>query len=291
MEIRPLRNERERSALRAFLAEADAADYLLEEFDDWSREAAVYVGLHEGSIVALGRIHDLGEGDAWVSGVRVHPDLRRQGFGRKLVQELLDLAAARGCRTARAVTEDENAASRRLFGRLGFRPTAPLTLREGPARPPDADDPAIELAVTDELPGRPGWFPGEFGVCDVIPHDHAGFFGAWRSALLGRWVGERKLWIGSDLAIVVLRDWIASPSTIWAQPLAGSADSVLSAFSVVAHRLGAEAWQAFLPADGDRPARYDALGAAPHATWGCRAHLFEARLPEPSGPRGASSGR
>jgi ribosomal protein S18 acetylase RimI-like enzyme len=54
----------------------------------------------------------------------VMPDLRNRGVGRLLVEHLLELGAARGCRRAALDVSAENPRAQALYERLGFAVTA-----------------------------------------------------------------------------------------------------------------------------------------------------------------------
>ena len=54
----------------------------------------------------------------------VHPQRRRRGHGRALVEGLLERASAKGAGTAYLQVLGGNRAARDLYGELGFEPTA-----------------------------------------------------------------------------------------------------------------------------------------------------------------------
>lgn len=60
--------------------------------------------------------------------IYIAPDRRGQGIGKRLLQALIDRAAARGLRTMIAGITADNTASLRLHESLGYRPAG--TLRE-----------------------------------------------------------------------------------------------------------------------------------------------------------------
>lgn len=55
-----------------------------------------------------------------VHALGVHPDFLRQGVARFLVDSLLDVARAQGCRAVRLDTYVENSPARELYSRYGF---------------------------------------------------------------------------------------------------------------------------------------------------------------------------
>lgn len=58
---------------------------------------------------------------AMVNMVAVHPRFGRQGFGKRIVSHLMDLARARGLRALRLDVVDINEPAKRLYTSLGFQ--------------------------------------------------------------------------------------------------------------------------------------------------------------------------
>lgn len=61
-----------------------------------------------------------GAPSAWVEDVVVHPDFRRQGLGRLLLDHLLAWAKARGATRAQLLADLENTAAERFYDDLGW---------------------------------------------------------------------------------------------------------------------------------------------------------------------------
>jgi RimJ/RimL family protein N-acetyltransferase len=274
MELHRLDPERELERLREFLSESDPHDYLLEDIEEWIRDGRLWGGLEGGSWVAFGRIHDLGHGEGWVSGLRVGLSRRGQGLGGQLLSGLLTDARSIGLTECRAVIEDGNLASRRLFARHGFRPIFEMTLRR--ARAGNIAAEPLRLARTgDRLDGPIGWIPSLTGRVDLLPGSEGGRFGRWDPHILDRWIKERKLYIGPRLAVAVQVDWLREPRTMWVNPLRGEPGSLLPAIASLAKTLGQEEWQAYLPSIEPLRQVYANLGLSPHAFWGDRIQLYE----------------
>jgi hypothetical protein len=228
----------------------------------------------EGEWVAFGRLHDLGDSEGWISGLRVDPPRRGRGIGSQLLAELLADAGDIGVTTLRAVIEDSNLASRRLFARFGFRSVALLTLGRGLARAGPAG--VLRRASAGEgLDGPPGWLPSLSDRVDLLPGMEGGRFGRWRPSLVARWAAEGKLFLGRGLAVAVQVDWWENPRTLWANPLLGSPGSLLAALGSLTRDLEHEEWQAFLPFSESAFAEYRNSGILPHPSWGNRVQLYE----------------
>ena len=285
MEIHRLDREHELERLREFLSETDPRDYLLEDIDEWTREGRLSVGVDEGSWVAFGRVHDLGHGEGWVSGLRVDRSRRRQGIGSWLLSGMLSDARSMGLTEFRAVIEDKNLASRRLFERHGFLPTFAMTLRG--ARAGTAGTGPLRLARTgDRLDGPIEWVPSLAGRVDLLPGEEGGRFGRWDPSIVDRWIQEGKLFLGPRLAVAIQVDWLREPRTMWVTPLRGEAGALLPAIGVLAKTLGQDAWQAFLPSTDHLRQVYADLGLRPHPFWGDCVHLYEQADATSASPEG-----
>jgi GNAT superfamily N-acetyltransferase len=273
----------ELSKLRNFLSESDPDDYLLEDIDEWIHDGRLWAGEEAGTWVAFGRVHDLGHGEGWLSGLRVQRSRRGQGLGGQLLSGLLSDARSLGITEMRAVIEDGNSVSRRLFARYGFRPQFEMTLRR--AKAGTAGDSPFHLAQSGESLGGPiGWLPSATGRVDLLPGSEGGRFGKWDPDVLNRWIKERKLQVGHGLAVAVQVDWWKEPRTMWANPLWGEPAALIPAIGSLAKTLGQEEWQAYLPSTEQLKNLYAQLGMTPHEFWGDRIHLYE-RIEAPSSPR------
>jgi GNAT superfamily N-acetyltransferase len=260
--------------LREFLAESDPRDYLLEDLEEWTRDGRLWAGVEGGRWISFGRLSDLGHAEGWVSALRVARSRRGQGVGSRFLRGLISDARSIGISELRAVIEDGNSASRRLFARHGFRPVFEMALRRARA----GRGPALPLRRArpgDPLGGPVGWVPSLSGRVDVLPGSEGGRFGRWDPNLLSRWAEEGKLYVGPGLAVAVQVDWWREPRTLWVNPIRGEPDSIFPAISLLADTLGHEEWQAFLPSTEPLRQVYTRLGLSPHADWGDRVHLYE----------------
>jgi len=266
--------------LRQFLRSSDPHDYLLEDIAEWTRSGRLWAGTERGNWLAFGRLHDLGEGEGWVSGFRVAAAHRGKGLGGQLLTQVISDARSIGVRSLRAAIEIENVGSSRLFTRSGFRPVIELTLRCGRATP--GSGPSLQRGD----PGVPwsgpvGWLPQATGYVDLLPGEDGGRFGRWRPSLAERWANEGKLYVARGLAAAVQVDWCKSPRTLWVNPLQGDPDRLVGAVGALTEALGHEQWQAFLPSTNEARHEYDRLGLFPHPEWGDRVRIFEWNEPRP----------
>lgn len=136
LEVRDARPE-DRNAVFAFTARTwgDAGDYIPDVWDDWlaNPDGALLVGALGGQPVAIAHVLMAAPEEAWISGVRVAPTVRRQGVARVMVSRSLARAHQMGASVARMFTDATNIPSQRLFAGFGFSKVAELAYYTAPA--------------------------------------------------------------------------------------------------------------------------------------------------------------
>jgi GNAT superfamily N-acetyltransferase len=87
------------------------------------------IAIDEGRIVGMASgvhyIHPDKAPELWVNEVGVAPSYRGRGVGRRVLGVLLDHGRALGCGEAWLLTDDGNAAARRMYAAAGGRETPP----------------------------------------------------------------------------------------------------------------------------------------------------------------------
>jgi aminoglycoside 6'-N-acetyltransferase I len=83
-----------------------------------------------GMASALHYIHPDKPADLWINEVGVAPSHHRLGLGRRLVAALLARGRELGCHQAWVLTDEENAAARRLYAAAGGEETAGVIMVE-----------------------------------------------------------------------------------------------------------------------------------------------------------------
>ena len=149
-------------------------DYITETWDRWLAdvEGQMLVGLVEDKPVALVHVAFLGDGVAWMEGMRVHPDFRKRGVGSTLNAQACQVALERGCQVARLVTSIKNIAAQSLLGRQGYQRTAqfnewvaePLRKKILHVRVGNPGDAANILTMWNASIAR--------AACDLLPDRH-----------------------------------------------------------------------------------------------------------------------
>ena len=96
-----------------------------------------------GQIIGYG-VMSLGAGEAHILNVCVREQFRSVGFGRRLLEHLLERAAAAGVAEAFLEVRPSNLAAIRLYQRLGFEQ---IGIRRGDYQAPDGREDAIVLKL------------------------------------------------------------------------------------------------------------------------------------------------
>ena len=102
-------------------------DYIADVWDIWYGEKNGNLLVADSRNGPVGMAHVaicLAKTDAWLEGLRVHPDYRRLGTASKLLLEMLSYAENQGAIQALAVVSHENTASRRMLEKHGFGPVS-----------------------------------------------------------------------------------------------------------------------------------------------------------------------
>jgi GNAT superfamily N-acetyltransferase len=129
-EIRPARPE-DRASVLAFCKDTWSwGDYIAYQWDEWLHSSAgrLFVATINGQPVGVVNIQMLTATDAWLQGLRVDPQFRRQGLAEELNNAALLEAMQRGASYARLLIESDNSASLRVASRLFMRQVAGFSL-------------------------------------------------------------------------------------------------------------------------------------------------------------------
>ena len=109
----------ESSAAQILLAEHDFADYLRQTF--FRQKGAAYCVLtRDGSYISAARIEPFEDGYL-LSALETRPGLRRRGYGRQLMNELIDACVNRGYIPIYSHVSNRNIPSLDLHLQCGFQ--------------------------------------------------------------------------------------------------------------------------------------------------------------------------
>jgi GNAT superfamily N-acetyltransferase len=126
--------ERIRPARLASLAEEEFRSHFLRAeqqltADDWaaraargaqSGEFATFIALRDREVIGIAEGRLANEQTVEVGGMWVHPDLRGQSIGRRLLEAVSEWACGRGATSLGLVVVTTNEPARSLYARAGF---------------------------------------------------------------------------------------------------------------------------------------------------------------------------
>ncbi len=144
IEVTPAR-ESDRDAVFAFTANTfDDGDYIPHVWSDWLADpaGALLVARSAGAAVGLAHVAMVSPTEAWLEGMRVAPDFRRQGIGGILTSRALVTARELGAQVARLFVWSRNEASQQLVDRFGFARVGELIRYTADALPAEPTHPA-----------------------------------------------------------------------------------------------------------------------------------------------------
>ena len=135
--------------------EQELEDYLPRTFREWAASddeaTRTLVADDDGHAVGVIQGIHLTEREAWVQGLRVHPEYRDRGLARRLTDAVLEWARDRGAVVCRNLVFSWNVASLSLARGLGFAPATEFRWARIEADP-DAD-PALGVCADPDA----GW--------------------------------------------------------------------------------------------------------------------------------------
>ena len=91
-------------------------DYIEDVWEIWKSKRRLYVMEDEGKVVGVYNLV-ISEKQAWVEGMRIHPDYRRRGLGKKMLAHAESISSSK---TRRLIIESENYPSIRLVESMGY---------------------------------------------------------------------------------------------------------------------------------------------------------------------------
>ena len=134
--VRPARAS-DRAPLMSFIKDIwGGHDYIPYVWDAWLRDRSskMFVAEVDGVPVGMSRVGFLGDGSAWLQGVRIHPAFRRKGLATMLGENSMKVACERGVKIFRLTTSSRNFASRRQAAKMNFNELARFSVYSPPRR-------------------------------------------------------------------------------------------------------------------------------------------------------------
>jgi ribosomal protein S18 acetylase RimI-like enzyme len=95
-------------------------DYVPYLLDEWLTEGGLFVAEENSNIVGITKTTTLSEDELWLEGIRVKPELRGKGIGKKLAFYQLEEALKAKPRVIRLSTVETNKESISIIEKMGF---------------------------------------------------------------------------------------------------------------------------------------------------------------------------
>ncbi|MCL4488555.1 MAG: GNAT family N-acetyltransferase [Chloroflexi bacterium] len=152
MLVRPARAE-DKDAIVDFCQNTfEWGDYIPRVWDSWlaDQKNKLLVGVVNGRPVGLLHVLFLETGQAWLEGMRVHPDFRRLGVGTAMDIDAREQAAKLGYHIARLVTSVDNLPAQRTLPTQGYHFLARFNNWKAP--PAELESTPFPVAVPGDLP-------------------------------------------------------------------------------------------------------------------------------------------
>ena len=133
---------------------AGAEDYIPRIYHDWidgdGGDQRTFLLEADGTVAAVLQAVTLSPYEAWMQGIRVHPDYRGRGLATRIQSRAFEWARERGATVARNMVFSWNAAGLGVSRDAGYDPCAEFRwARPAPAPDPDADADADLDVVAD----------------------------------------------------------------------------------------------------------------------------------------------
>jgi GNAT superfamily N-acetyltransferase len=129
----------------------DWGDYIPLAWDDWlgDTQGALLVATSQDIPVGVAKVSMLTPTEAWLEGLRVHPDYRRRGLAWQFLVHCLSVARQCGAEVARLATSSQNLAVHKTLDRAHLRLVAAFQILEAPSQPAGESPLLAPLSLED----------------------------------------------------------------------------------------------------------------------------------------------
>lgn len=177
----------------------NGTDYLPRMLSAWLNDpdGELYVATTEdGRVVGTGKLSKLGEGEWWLEGARVDPDLYGHGIGGMLHRFGVERAEAMGSGLIRFTTAADNVAIHKLAARTGFSAVAHFLHYMAKALPDQRGANEFRLLSAAEVPMIQAFLAVSAHLEQV---QHSILAGAWQCYLitaerLSSWSADSRIY-------------------------------------------------------------------------------------------------
>jgi len=93
-------------------------DYIADVWDSWILQGNLFVAVEGDVPIGLYHLVFTDNRQAWIEGIRIHPNYRRKGYGRRIISHCESITKST---TIRMIIESENISSINLAQSIGYR--------------------------------------------------------------------------------------------------------------------------------------------------------------------------
>ncbi len=93
-------------------------DYIADVWDTWILQGNLFVVVEGDATIGLYHLVLTDNRQAWIEGIRIHPNYRRKGYGRRIISHCESIT--KSFKTIRMIIESENVTSINLAQSMGY---------------------------------------------------------------------------------------------------------------------------------------------------------------------------
>jgi GNAT superfamily N-acetyltransferase len=257
--IRPARAEDKETILTFCERTYEWGDYVPEVLDEWLDDECgqVLVATLDDVPVGVAYVALLTPTEAWLQGLRVHPEHRRMGLAEQFLCRCLELARQWGAHVARLATSSRNVAVHKVTERAGMRHAATVWVLEAPVTVDPDGGPVLIPLTQRHWPLLEAYFRISSTLADM-----SGLYGLWdmqaltdsklrdhleRGQVFGLWEGDHL--VATAIILEVDERW-SCLSVAYADSLHSHGQTLAHALRNHASDLGLDTVEVVVPSAG-----------------------------------------
>ncbi len=118
MQIRDAKSSDKQSVLDFCKDTFSWGDYISDVWDSWMSQGNLFVVVENSIPIGLSHLVSTDTRQAWLEGIRIHPNFRRKGYGRKIISYCESIVTT--TKTIRMIIESDNKPSIDLARSMGY---------------------------------------------------------------------------------------------------------------------------------------------------------------------------
>lgn len=214
-------------------------DYLPGAWNHWvkSKRGDLLVATVQDKVVGTLHVRYLGNDEAWLEGVRVHPGFRQRGIAGVLIDAAHKRAIRKKCRTISLETQVRNTAARRAFEKFGYQVVVEYGGYSAGAH--DGELKGVRLAELQDASGCWDWWQHSWlkrASKKFVPSVYGWRWWEYTRSRLADDIRARRVWVAPH-AFMVLRDMDEDLDVIMLVGARRDAVKLLIAAQTLAHQM------------------------------------------------------